>query len=139
VIVNVPSTDPPKPPFKSVSAFIGGPDPRPSVIEVADRFVVAGMKCLHCHYPIATVVPWCPKCHNDVAPATFGPDGTVWASTVLHVPVPGQDSPFMVAYVDLDHGPRVLAHMPGDQRTPAKARVRLTAPTDGQLNAEAIA
>jgi hypothetical protein len=135
----VPSTESVGLPLNGVSAYIGGPDPRPSVVQVGDHFAVAGVRCTECSYPVATAVPWCPKCHKSVAAATFGPYGTVWGSTVLHVPVPGNTCPFTLAYVDLDNGPRVLAHFPGDERIPALARARLTAATDGQVHAEAVA
>ncbi|MCY3860833.1 MAG: OB-fold domain-containing protein [bacterium] len=48
-----------------------------------------------------------------MAPATFGPKGTVFSSTVLRIPVPGRTPPFTLAYVDVDDGPRILAHVDG--------------------------
>lgn len=48
-----------------------------------------------------------------MAPATFGPNGTVFSSTVLRIPVPGRTPPFTLAYVDVDDGPRILAHVDG--------------------------
>lgn len=65
-------------------------------------------------------------------PAEFGPDGTVFSSTILHIPVPGREPPYGLAYVDLDDGPRLLAHL-GDAVTealPPGTRVRLTGLTD---------
>jgi uncharacterized OB-fold protein len=35
----------------------------------------------------------------------------VWSSTVVRVPVQGRTIPYSIAYVDLDEGPRVLAHV----------------------------
>ena len=46
-------------------------------------------------------------------PATFGPKGTVFSSTVLRIPVPGRNPPSVLAYVDVDDGPRILAHVDG--------------------------
>lgn len=43
--------------------------------------------------------------------ARFGPAGTVWAATTQHIAVPGREPPVTLAYVDLDDGPRVLAHV----------------------------
>lgn len=69
-----------------------------------------------------------------MAPAAFGPAGTVWSSTVVRVPVPDRTPPYVMAYVDLDDGPRVLAHVAmaqGEaQRIPVGTRVELTASTD---------
>jgi uncharacterized OB-fold protein len=50
----------------------------------------------------------------------------------VRVPVPGRTPPYGLAYVDLDDGPRILAHAPG---TPdVGARVRLAPKTpDGDL------
>ncbi|MCQ3810308.1 MAG: OB-fold domain-containing protein [Acidimicrobiia bacterium] len=48
-----------------------------------------------------------------MSPATFGPKGTVFSSTVLRIPVPGRTPPFTLAYVDVDDGPRILAHVAG--------------------------
>ena len=48
-----------------------------------------------------------------MSPATFGPKGTVFSSTVLRIQIPGRTPPFTLAYVDLDDGPRILAHVNG--------------------------
>jgi uncharacterized OB-fold protein len=50
----------------------------------------------------------------------FGPAGTVFASTVVRIRVGDRVPPYALAYVDLDDGPRILAHVsdePG-QATP---------------------
>ncbi len=58
--------------------------------------------------------PRCPVCGRDsMSPATFGPKGTVFSSTVLRIQIPGRTPPFTLAYVDLDDGPRILAHVNG--------------------------
>ena len=46
-----------------------------------------------------------------MASTTFGPEGTVFSSTVLHIPTEGRTGPTILAYVDLDNGPRLLAHV----------------------------
>jgi len=46
-------------------------------------------------------------------PAVFGPGATVFSSTVLRIPVPDRTPPFTLAYVDVDDGPRILAHVDG--------------------------
>lgn len=56
--------------------------------------------------------------------ARFGPEGVVWSATVVRVPLPGRAPPYGLAYVDLDDGPRVLAHVQGET-VPIGARVRL--------------
>jgi len=48
-----------------------------------------------------------------MTPATFGPGATVFSSTVLRIPVSERTPPFTLAYVDMDDGPRILAHVHG--------------------------
>ena len=83
-------------------------DPRPRV--EGER--VLGARCRACRYPTAPAAPWCPACQSleqeDVA---FGPRGVVWSSTIVHIPVGDWRPPYALAYVDLDDGPRVLAHL----------------------------
>ncbi|MGB6059222.1 MAG: OB-fold domain-containing protein [Microthrixaceae bacterium] len=45
----------------------------------------------------------------------FGPLGTVFSSTVLRVPVADRVPPLAFAYVDMDDGPRILAHVDTQQ------------------------
>ncbi len=45
--------------------------------------------------------------------ASFGPSGTIFSSTVVRVPIPGRTPPYGVAYLDLDSGPRIVAHVAG--------------------------
>ncbi len=75
--------------------------------------------------------PRCSRClEPHVAQAVFGAHGTVWSSTVVRIPVPGRTPPYALAYVDIDDGPRVLAHV--EDRTDRIAvgeRVQLAAST----------
>lgn len=109
------------------------PDPRPALVpDGRGAWLLAGARCVACGHAIAHALPRCPRCRAETAPARFGPDGTVWASTVVHVPArPGEDVPFALAYVDLDDGPRVLVRVAGDPgRVAVGGRVRLREPTD---------
>ena len=91
-----------------------GADPRPELVERGGRVLLAGSRCESCSHPMATAPPRCPVCGHDVmGAATFGPNGTVFSSTVLRIPVPGRGAPFVLAYVDVDEGPRILAHVDG--------------------------
>jgi len=42
----------------------------------------------------------------------------VFSSTVLHIPVPERPPPTCLAYVDVDDGPRILAHVHLDMELP---------------------
>lgn len=94
-------------------APVGGmPDPRPAVVGTSGASLrISGARCTSCAYPAAEPLERCPVCRGQCEPAGFGPAATVFAATVLRVPVPGRTPPYALAYVDLDDGPRVLAHV----------------------------
>ena len=98
-------------------------DPRPRL--VGNR--VQGARCAACGYPTAPPAPWCPACHgSDLAEAWFGPAGVVWSSTVVHIPVGKWIPPYGLAYVDIEDGPRVLAHLDTPIVLPPGTVVRIT-------------
>ena len=84
-----------------------------------------GARCSACGHALALRVARCTRCRAAALEAArFGPDGTVWSTTTLHVAGGGRTAPYTLAYVDLDDGPRVLAHVAGG-RVAVGARVRL--------------
>lgn len=112
-------------------------DPRPLAAEHDGAVTVAGRRCTACRYPSAQDTGRCPVCRGPLEDAAFGPDGEVFASTVLRVRVPGHRPPMGVAYLVLDDGPRILVHTPGDRPLPPGARARLVSVTDaGDVVAE---
>jgi uncharacterized OB-fold protein len=89
-------------------------DPRPRVVtDEAGVARVAGSRCEACGYPLAVEAPWCPDCRGALRDDAFGPGGTVWAHTTLHISVAGRAPGYTLAYVDIDEGPRILAHVEG--------------------------
>lgn len=105
-------------------------DPRPRVVWDAEGAAVVGVRCTACDYPVAFSRPACPVCSGPVVEQRFGSAGTVFASTVVRIPVGTRVPPYGLAYVDLDDGPRVLAAtaVGPDGATvavPVGARVRL--------------
>ncbi len=91
-----------------------GSDPRPELVLSNGHVELTGSRCPNCRHPMTTTPPRCPVCgHDSMEAATFGPRGTVFSSTVLRIPVPGRTPPFTLAYVDMDDGPRILAHVVG--------------------------
>jgi uncharacterized protein len=107
-------------------AFVA--DPRP---EVRGERVI-GARCAACGYPSAPPTPWCPACqHRTQHVADFGPGGTVWSSTLVHIAVGRWKPPYALAYVDLDEGPRVLAHLDVPATLRAGARVRIVGGDEG--------
>lgn len=118
-----------------------GVDPRPRVESSDDgQWYVAGARCGLCRQAVAYRWPRCPACGGTLVPTLFGTTGTVWSSTVVRIPVPGRTPPYSLAYVDLDDGPRVLAHVlggPTDDPVPIGITVHLISPSaDGDLQVE---
>jgi uncharacterized OB-fold protein len=110
-------------------------DPRPRLLGNQ----LQGTRCAACRLAIAQEAPRCPRCGSgELQPEAFGPEGTVWASTVVHLPVGRRKPPFAIAYVDLDDGPRVLVHLTGASVLPAGSRVRIAGADEGDVLAEAV-
>ena len=85
-------------------------DARPAVIGVDGGLSVRGGRCTGGH---VSVMPRerCSDCGDPFKPVDLSPVGTVWSSTVVRVQIPGREPPFGLAYVDLDDGGRVVAHV----------------------------
>lgn len=124
------TADPPRPEAPVPSPVPPGPDPRPRVVRDTDgpagAAVVRGTRCTACAHPSLEPVDRCPACHGPSRYTTFAGRGSVFSSTVLRIPVGEIDPPTTLVYVDLDDGPRVLGHAPGDRVVPPGTRVRLT-------------
>ncbi|WP_214103361.1 Zn-ribbon domain-containing OB-fold protein [Acrocarpospora catenulata] len=102
------------------------PDSRPLIVPDSAGLALAGWRCRDCAAPLALDGPWCPRCRGPLDTERFPLRGTVWASTILRVPLPGRPAPTALAYVDLDGGPRLLGHLAGPpaERLRAGTRVR---------------
>jgi uncharacterized OB-fold protein len=107
-------------------------DPRPVIAFDGSGYRLVGGRCTQGH-PLLSTFARCPRCRSEVETASFGPEGLIWATTRVHVPAfPHDVVPYVLAYVDLDDGPRVLLRL---TNTPAGAsvgdRVTLDTPTEG--------
>ena len=109
-----------------VTAPVLPADPRPHVADGR----VEGSRCSRCGHVAARRHPRCERCLGPTEDRTFGPGGTVWSSTDVHIAVGERAAPFTVAYVDLDDGPRVLARVVPDGEVPSGTSVRLTGVDD---------
>ena len=102
-------------------------DPRPRIVSEGGDLQLAGARCERCGYRLAVDVGGCPSCGGPLTEARYGPNGRVWAVTGVHVPVQDRPIPYRLAYVDLDDGPRILAHIvDGDEPIAVGDRVTLT-------------
>jgi uncharacterized protein len=106
------------------------PDPRPQVAETDGVVTLPASTCTECGYAVAGTLAACPRCGGETVASEAGPGGRVWASTVVRIPVPGRTPPYGLAYVDLDDGPRVLAHFPGDAALAVGSTVVLAPQSD---------
>lgn len=116
-------------------------DPRPVVEDGLDGPLLVGVRCESCRHPSALRTPRCARCGSPTAPARFGPDGVLWATTTIHVAGGGHESPYTLGYVDLDDGPRVLTHVEdGPELAPrVDERVRLLGRTGlGDVTVELV-
>ena len=76
--------------------------------------------CDTCGHHIWYPRTWCPVCRTDAVTWTaLSGRGTVYARTILHKAVGawGAAAPFVIAYVELEEGPRVLANVLADDPT----------------------
>lgn len=87
------------------------PDPRAQTLTTEEGVTrLQGWWCTKCEFALALEAPWCPKCRGDLRHVESGPRGIVWSSTVVRVALPGRTPPYVLVYVDLAEGPRVLGH-----------------------------
>ena len=119
-------------------AAIQAPDPRPLVAHRDAGWVVVGSRCSACGYPSAYRRPRCPLCAASNVEAEHGPEGVVWSSTVVRIPIPGREPPYALAYVDLTEGPRMLAHLDGERALSIGTRTKIVGLTEtGDILVEA--
>ena len=117
------------------------PDPRPRTKQLpGGGRELLGARCSSCGYRSLVHPPRCARCFAPLEEASFPPTGSVWSSTVVRIPVPGRTPPYTLAYVDIDEGPRVLAHIVGaTERVPIGSRVVLADRNDaGDLTMEVV-
>ena len=78
----------------------------------------------------------CPHCHaSDLEWRPAAGTGVVYSYTVAHRTAPAfaEHAPLTVGLVDLDEGPRIMAHLAGDEPVAIGDRVRVAfAATDDQ-------
>ena len=78
--------------------------------------------CDACGHHIWYPRSWCPVCQGEsVTWTTVSGRGTVYARTILRKSMWRDATPFVVAYVELDEGPRVLTNVIADD--PASVEV----------------
>lgn len=99
---------------------------------------VLGSHCASCGHVAARQYGRCERCLATTSPRPFGPGGTVWSSTTVHLRIGDLAPPFVLAYVDIDDGPRILARVVDGVEVPAGSAVRITGAEDGDVLVEAV-
>lgn len=110
-------------------------DPRPHLVDCC----IEGSACTACGHVAARTHDRCERCLGSTTPKSFGPGGTVWSSTTVHLRIGGLAPPFVLAYVDIDGGPRVLARMIDAIEVPAGGAVQFVGDDNGDLLVKAVA
>lgn len=68
-----------------------------------------GSSCSSCGYVAFPATVVCPRCLSDVGPYAMSTGGTLYAFTEVHVGPSARRPPYVLGYVDLDDGIRILA------------------------------
>ncbi len=74
---------------------------------------IRGFSCTRCGWSDVFADDACPRCGNQVTEASFSEQGKIATFTVIRYPPEGfeKGAPYVVALVDLDQGPRVIARI----------------------------
>lgn len=75
--------------------------------------------CNSCNQNYFPPRPFCPKCGSrDVRVVKASGKGTLYSYIINHLPAPGYTSPFTVAVVELEEGPRLMTNIVECEATP---------------------
>lgn len=88
-----------------------------------------GSRCTACGAHYFPVRPVCAGCLSDeLEPVRFSNEGTLYTYTVIHQSTPAFEVPYLLGYVDLPEGVRVMGQLTGtesDIRIGAPMRLRI--------------
>ncbi len=94
---------------------------RPDVLEVGpDGGHLVGSRCPTCGAHFFPARQVCSRCLSDLETVALSGRGTIYTYTVIHQGPPGFQAPYLLAYVDLPEGVRVLGQVEGP---PEQARI----------------
>lgn len=73
-------------------------------------------ECRHAYFPPR---PFCPSCHSDsVEVFAASSKASLYSYIINHRPAPGMQSPFAIAVVELEEGPRMMTNIVNCDQTP---------------------
>jgi len=75
-----------------------------------------GTRCSECGTVTFPAREFCPACDSEILPARIplSESGIIYSYTVVYQAPPGRKTPYVLAYVDLESGVRVLAQIDTD-------------------------
>ena len=99
-----------------------------------------GYVCTKCKWADIFPVQICPRCHGPTNRTTFSDLGQIATFTVVRYPPQGfeKESPYIVALVDVENGPRVMARiLAAPENLQIGQAVRFTGVSNGALEFKA--
>lgn len=80
-----------------------------------DRGTLVGGRCANCglaSWPLRSICQGCGQA--AIGETDFARRGTLLTHTTVYVPRPGLQTPYVLAQVQIDDGPRVFGHLRGE-------------------------
>ena len=97
---------------------------------------IKGVTCSKCHWSDVFPAPICPRCYGPTTDTTFPGHGRIASFTIIRNPPLGfeKESPYAVALVDIQDGPRVMARVKtGQEELRIGQVVKLVSSSNGLL------
>ena len=95
------------------SASLRTPPPIREGLMQLDPLRLLGSRCGDCGNVMFPTRDFCSKCLRDLSEPSIAldPRGVVYSYTVIRQAPPGRETPYVLAYVDLNDGVRVMAQI----------------------------
>lgn len=109
--------------------------------EAANRRELALPRCRACDELVFYPRPFCPRClGSDLAWETLSGRATLHSYVVNHRPVPGweEETPYVIAIVELAEGPRMMSNVVGVEPDPAQLPIDLPLLVDFEARGEQL-
>ena len=98
------------------------PEPTPETQHFWDGTkagVLLLQRCDACGEPYFPPRPFCPKCASrDISLVRLSGRARLMSYVISHRPTPGFETPFSIAIIELEEGPRMLTNIVGCAQTP---------------------
>ncbi|VTZ65463.1 Zn-ribbon domain-containing OB-fold protein [Sinorhizobium medicae] len=97
----------------STNHSAGGRPFRDGLFTLGEKAALLGSECRSCSARQFPARDFCPSCNGDdvETDVALARSGSVYSFTVVHQAPPGRQTPYTLAYVDLEDGVRVMAQI----------------------------